>query len=1590
MWQVVLVCLFLGVRGQGLNIPQGSGVSPGFRPNARPGDVLISNDVNYDEPTFFVIASKRVRPGHVYKVAVNILKSDYVINVRASIQRDGVEVSSDTKRVHRNIPEILLLKVPGTSAPGRYRLKVQGNYEDALTGVAFMNETDLKFSQRSMTILIQMDKPIYKQGQIVRFRSIPITTSLKAFDDPVDVYMIDPNGYVMRRWLSRQSNIGAVSLEYALADQVVVGSWKIRVIAQGQVEERSFKVEEYFQTRFEVNVSMPASFVDTDSFIHGYVEANYTSGAPVRANLTLRITMKPFEPSYRLVDARQPLIERFIPYFHGHYHFKIPMYDLASLVSQLDGMEVKVLAIVGDPFYDEIIEGYSSALVFNSSVNLQFMGSKPQVFKPTAPFKAYLSISYYDNSQLPFERQPYQLVEVDPTIIYRNGAQQKLETHVLQPIFTQPGIFELEIDLLTEPRVDKNQLNNIKYIRLQARYRDDQNSATAEMLAVAQYAPFNHHLSVSTSTTEAKVGEYIIFHVRADFYVKEFSYVLVSKGIIIHGGTEALSSSIRTFAVALSPEMAPSTTIVVYHISNEGEVVADSLTFPVNGISRNKFNVSLNNYKEKQGNSIEVVVWGEPGAYVGISAMDRDMYTMQAGNELSHAHVLLELDSFESDSNGTIQHLWRFRTGEADRLVHYPSPTYGIDTNRTFAYAGLVIFTDAIVPRVQINCDPQLGLLSCLNGMCYSKNKRCNNVYDCEDGSDESNCPQRKFDFAQWHVTRRNRFERLYQNFWLWSDFNVGPLGHHIFNISVPERPAYWVINSFSMSKTRGFGILTHPLQYAGARPFYMTLEMPSKCMQGEQLGLRVSLFNFMDNNLQVMVILANSKDYKFVHVGQEGIVYSYSASTSGGEHQHLIWLFAQSSSVVYMPMVPTRLGDINVTVQAVTPIGKFSVSRILNVDADGIPQYRHASTFMDLSNHAYMIKFLDVNLTEVPVITYQKDRYYVFGSNRAWISVFGDVVGPSFPNMPMDSNNLLRLPGGSGENNMFNFAFNLLTIKYMRITNQRRPDLDKQAFYHLNRAYARQMSYQGPGGSFKPFRWNSNPSVWLTAFCARIFHEANFNEWEFYLYIDPQVIIGAVNWLLQYQTPYGAFYETTMYSYDRKMNLTSDRINDPVRYRNISLTAHVLITLLQVRDLPGDVGSKAANARNQALAYLERMLPIIKDFIDPFELAITSYALTLAGSPVGEEAFNMLSSKSREVDGMVYWGREATPNPEYSRQSERQYLVARLPYKYDASNIETTAYALLTYVERQALMQENIVHWLNYQRLTDGGWASTQDSLIALQALMEYTIRSRIREVTDLTVTVKPSAGPLFEKTFVVHESTMSQLQKVQIPNAWGSVDVLAKGAGMAVVQLSVQYHVDVTRYQTLPPIQAFAVYPSVIYKGRNSSQILMRSCQKWTLTNESIASGMAVLEVDIPTGYIIQQQDLDAYVLSQKVRNLRRARYYERKAYFYFEYLDDYLNCLEFTMERWYPVANVTRFVPVKVYDYYAPERFNETMFDMYTLYMLDICQVCGSYQCPYCPTYNFGYLIRPIPSTVFILGVLSIVLGSLMTNFLFGNNS
>lgn len=1451
-----------------------------------------SNPLIHDA-TYFVVASRMVRPNQIYRVFVSVfIENEDPITVRASISRDGVEMSSDSQIIKTGEPETLLMRVPPTTVPGEYKLRVEGKYEKAFGGIAFLNETRLTFSQRSMTIFVQTNKPVYKQGDLVQFRAIPITTELKGFDNAVDVYMLDPNRHVMRRWLSRQSNLGAVSLEYKLSDQPVYGEWIIRVVAQGQTEEHKFLVEEYYQTRFEVNVTMPAFFFNTDPYLHGKIMANFTNGSPVNGNLTLRAIIRPigfFDPKninqqFRVwnmgyqqeEDPRNPRYDNYkrtvynyntelysgkngfsnnnpffnsqynnnrdpysngptvdqstdqryvgsyqdnyvvetrynfdeewpfwvdkpdqesydrysdsyrntLPYlrfFNGTFDFKYPMHELERMVPNLANMEILIIAQVGERYYDEIIEGYSIARVYNSSIKVSFMGGTPQVIKPMMPMTAYIVAEYHDGSKLPLINYFQSVMEVTGTVDSRSGGRRDYPLTML-PMSEKPGVWELKIDLrhdlaLDDSRSSKDFLREIASLRLYANYIDPHGDrAQAECLFLSHFSPQSNHIKVTTSTTHGKVGEYIIFHVESNFFMETFQYMVMSKGIILMTGVEAFKDGVRTMSITLSAEMAPVATIVVWNIGTLGQIVADTITFPVNGISRNNFTVFINNRKHRTGEKVEVAIYGEPGSYVGVSGIDNAFYTMQAGNELTYANIITQMSQFDEETNGTFSHRWYSHQGNPDELVYYPSSTYGIDANRTFEYAGLVVFTDGTVPRRPDNCNISTGYAECLNGRCYRIDKKCDGFFDCEDGADEAGCDYQNHTLlAEFRKFRFNRIQRHYDNVWMWKDVNIGPHGRYVFTLDVPDIPALWMVSSFSISPSLGFGMIRYPIEYVGCQPFYINVEMPTESRQGEQVGIRVTVFNYMTTSVEATVVLHGSPDYKFVHVEEDGIVTSYNPRTSYGEHQFFIYLEAQSSTIVYLPIVPTRLGDIKVKVHASTLLGSDRIERTLHVEADGLPQYRHQSILLDLSNRAYAFQYMHVNVTETPIIPYEVERYYVYGSNKARISLVGDVVGPIFPTMPVNATSLLHLPMEAAEQNMFSFAANLYLIMYMRLINQRNRTTEKEAFKHINIGYQRQMSYLMPDGSFSLFRsdWNqSASSVWLTAYCARIFQDANFYEWENFIYIDPVVLQKNMAWLLRHQTPEGSFYEIT-WSPDRKVNDSSNyntRYFENTNQYNISLTAHVLITLTTVKDLADGLSSRISLAQQRAVQYLDQKLVYLKDFGTPYEIAIVAYALMLAKAPKAESAFNLLANIRRNTGGYSYWGNEQLPLPPTKMENQKYFSLPRLPYEFDALNIETTAYALLTYVSRQEILVDSIVAWLNAQRLTDGGWASTQDTGMAMKALIEYTIRTRIRDVSKLAITLEATSLQGQSKSLEIHDRNIAQLQNLEVSDHFQS----------------------------------------------------------------------------------------------------------------------------------------------------------------------------------------------------------------------------
>ena len=231
------------------------------------------------------------------------------------------------------------------------------------------------------------------------------------------------------------------------------------------------------------------------------------------------------------------------------------------------------------------------------------------------------------------------------------------------------------------------------------------------------------------------------------------------------------------------------------------------------------------------------------------------------------------------------------------------------------------------------------------------------------------------------------------------------------------------------------------------------------------------------------------------------------------------------------------------------------------------------------------------------------------------------------------------------------------------------------------------------------------------TAWAARQLQYSQFQDWENYLYVEPRILSEAAEWLCLYQNPDGSFNETEWYQQplDQKMDPRSKVAGEGGRLRRVPLTAHVLITLHEVREkLQGSGKRKVATAKLQATKYLERSLSSITD---PYEIAITAYALYTSSSEQEGMAFDKLQRARREVEGMYYWARDVVEtNPVSKDVNQRPYLEPKNEQEWDAQSVEATSYALLVYLLRDGvgIDQEKMVLWLNSMRMFDAAWLST------------------------------------------------------------------------------------------------------------------------------------------------------------------------------------------------------------------------------------------------------------------------------------------
>lgn len=174
-------------------------------------------------PSYVILGPRVVRPAQIVSVSITILRKTWnPIKVKAFIANDDMTVAAVEELCVAHVPRTLQMRIPKNIRQGTYRVIVQGTL---LTGEQkFYNVSELIFEQKAVSILIQLDRPIYRHETVVQFRCIPIYPDLSGYFHTVDAYILGPSGHILRKWENQQTTAGIVSLEVSAFRRIRVFS----------------------------------------------------------------------------------------------------------------------------------------------------------------------------------------------------------------------------------------------------------------------------------------------------------------------------------------------------------------------------------------------------------------------------------------------------------------------------------------------------------------------------------------------------------------------------------------------------------------------------------------------------------------------------------------------------------------------------------------------------------------------------------------------------------------------------------------------------------------------------------------------------------------------------------------------------------------------------------------------------------------------------------------------------------------------------------------------------------------------------------------------------------------------------------------------------------------------------------------------------------------------------------------------------------------------------------------------------------------------------------------------------------------------
>eukprot|EP00112_Aurelia_sp_Birch-Aquarium-sp1_P000397 Seg1036.8 transcript_id=Seg1036.8/GoldUCD/mRNA.D3Y31 product="alpha-2-macroglobulin-like protein 1" protein_id=Seg1036.8/GoldUCD/D3Y31 len=600
-------------------------------------------------------------------------------------------------------------------------------------------------------------------------------------------------------------------------------------------------------------------------------------------------------------------------------------------------------------------------------------------------------------------------------------------------------------------------------------------------------------------------------------------------------------------------------------------------------------------------------------------------------------------------------------------------------------------------------------------------------------------------------------------------------------------------------------------------------------------------------------------------------------------------------SNTFKFKITPKKIGKIPILVKAITTgdnicakdkkmansVGAAdAVKRMLLVEPEGVKnEYNYNTLFCpqrDGNGSSYDESFeLKLPSEIVP------------GSIFTRFSVYGDLMGPTLT----DLDKLLAMPYGCGEQNMLKFAPNIYVLQYLMKTNQLTKEIEERAKRYLISGYQRELTFKRSDGSYSAFgERDKEGSTWLTAFVLKSYVQAMK-----FIFIDIEEIKQSIKFLSSLQKPDGCFREVGMVHHKAmKGGITS----------GVTMTSFVLTALVEARRNLGSHYHDSAMVRS-ALRCISRGL---RNVTDSYSVALLTHSLKVANSEDRSYMMTKLKSLALKEGGKTHW---ASGRP------------LKNDHKAPPVDVEMTAYALMAYLigpKKDFLSALPIVRWLSKQRNSLGGFASTQDTCVALQALAIYG-GLIYQKGTNLKVNIQASQ---INHTFIVNDENKLVLQRLDTPDAPTKVKIESSGKGCALLQANVKYNIPVVR--EVPKFYLDLKLKQTGSKCRHEVKV----CASYSGKG---ASNMALIDVKMVSGFEPVTKHLDKILQSTTNDLLKDYEFEENKLTLYFEKIES-KTCLTFPIEQTADIIN-RKEAYAKIYDYY------NTGESATTMYSIDTCK-------------------------------------------------